>query len=117
MLAAVRTSDGTITDKGALSALIIPLSADGVTRRRIHNSGVSASGSTFIELDDVRVPIENLLGGTQGLGKGFNMIVSSQSCLFLGTRKESCANWYLQRLQSRAVCHCGASLEDVPRLL
>jgi hypothetical protein len=39
--AAVRTGG---PGKGGISALIIPLNAKGVTRRRILNSGVAASG-------------------------------------------------------------------------
>lgn len=76
VVAAVRTG---APDSGAagLSALIIPLSAEGVTRRHLHNSGVSASGSTFIEFDEVKVPRENLLGGEAGLGLGFRMVMSS----------------------------------------
>jgi alkylation response protein AidB-like acyl-CoA dehydrogenase len=39
--AAVRTGG---PGKGGISALIIPLNSKGVTRRKILNSGVSASG-------------------------------------------------------------------------
>lgn len=39
--AAVRTGG---PGKGGISALVIPLNAKGVSRRRILNSGVSASG-------------------------------------------------------------------------
>lgn len=76
IVAAVRTGS---EDSGAagLSALIIPLNAPGVTRRQLHNSGVSASGSTFVEFDEVQVPRENLLGGEPGLGQGFKMVMSS----------------------------------------
>ncbi|KAI5297917.1 hypothetical protein KEM55_004070 [Ascosphaera atra] len=46
-----------------LSFLLIPLSnTPGVTRRRIKVTGSSSSGTTFIELDDVKVPVENLIG-------------------------------------------------------
>lgn len=56
--------------------LIIPLAAKGVTRRRMENSGVNASGSTFIEFDDVEVPAENLIGIEND---GFRYIMSSKS--------------------------------------
>ena len=77
VVAAVRTGSEASGAAG-LSALIIPLDAPGVTCRRLHNSGVSASGSTFIEFDDVKVTFDNLLGGEAGLGKGFKMVMSSE---------------------------------------
>lgn len=76
-----------------LSVLVVPLKAEGVTLKKIQNSGVNASGkqansayegkppliaisgSTFIELDDVEVPVENLLGRE---GQGFEIITSSR---------------------------------------
>lgn len=42
--AAVRTGG---SGKGGISALVIPLNAKGVSRRRILNSGVSASGNNL----------------------------------------------------------------------
>ncbi len=115
MLTAVRT--GEPGGKNALSALIVPLSAEGVTCRRLHNSGVSASGSTYIELDEVRVPVENLLGGPEGLGKGFKMIVSSKSGFWCLREVSAATLTRLSRLQPRAIYHCDAILEDVPPLL
>ncbi|KAE8166589.1 acyl-CoA dehydrogenase/oxidase [Aspergillus tamarii] len=69
--AAVRTGG---PGKGGISLLVIPLAAPGVTRRRMYNSGVHASGSTFIELDDVRVPVDHLIGEEN---KGFPLIMSN----------------------------------------
>ena len=91
--AAVRT--GGAGRKG-ISALIIPLKVKGVTCRKIDNSGVHASGechisdtrnfsnlpnltnlspgSTYIEFDDVEVPVSNLLGKEN---EGFDIIMSS----------------------------------------
>ncbi|KAJ5385963.1 hypothetical protein N7509_008504 [Penicillium cosmopolitanum] len=57
-----------------ISALIIPLKVPGVTCKRIHNSGVHASGSTYIELDQVEVPVANLLGEEN---KGFPVIMNN----------------------------------------
>ncbi|KAG9791491.1 acyl-CoA dehydrogenase, partial [Aureobasidium melanogenum] len=57
-----------------LSVLVIPLKAKGVTCKKMDNSGVNASGSTFIELDDVEVPVENLIGRE---GQGFEIITSN----------------------------------------
>lgn len=69
--AAVRT--GGPGAKG-VSALIIPLKAPGVTCRKLQNSGVSASGSTYIEFDEVEVPVSNLLGKENA---GFEIIMSN----------------------------------------
>jgi len=71
--AAVRTGDMQAGASG-ISVLVIPLNEKGVTRRKLHNSGVAASGSTFIEFDNVKVPISNLLGREN---KGFQIIMSS----------------------------------------
>ncbi|KAL2848884.1 acyl-CoA dehydrogenase/oxidase [Aspergillus pseudoustus] len=67
--AAVRTGGAGTT---GISALIIPLKARGVTCRKIENSGVSASGSTYIEFDDVQVPVTNRLGNEN---EGFPIIM------------------------------------------
>ncbi|KAJ5948631.1 hypothetical protein N7454_001938 [Penicillium verhagenii] len=69
--AAVRTGG---PGRSGISLLVIPLAAAGVTRRRMYNSGVNASGSTFIELDEVRVPVENRIGEEN---KGFPLIMSN----------------------------------------
>lgn len=45
-------------------------------RRRMHNSGLAASGSTFLEFDNVKVPISHLLGKEN---QGFQIIMSSIS--------------------------------------
>jgi alkylation response protein AidB-like acyl-CoA dehydrogenase len=71
--AAVRTGE-TKTGASGISVLVIPLSVPGVTRRKLKNSGVAASGSTFIEFDNVKVPISNLLGKEN---QGFQIIMSS----------------------------------------
>ena len=70
--AAVRTGGA---GKSGISALVIPLNSKGVTRRKILNSGVAASGSTYLEFDDVVVPVANLLGEEN---KGFKIIMSSK---------------------------------------
>ncbi|KAJ6072666.1 hypothetical protein N7467_010751 [Penicillium canescens] len=69
--AAVRTGgQGT----HGISALVIPMNAPGVTCRKIENSGVQASGSTYIEFDQVEVPVTNLLGEEN---KGFPVIMNN----------------------------------------
>nr|KMM65894.1 acyl-CoA dehydrogenase [Coccidioides posadasii RMSCC 3488] len=69
--AAVRTGG---PGRNGISLLIIPLKSKGVTRRRMYNSGVNASGSTFLEFDDVEVPAENLIGKEN---QGFKYIMSN----------------------------------------
>jgi alkylation response protein AidB-like acyl-CoA dehydrogenase len=69
--AAVRTGKSSAL---GISVLVIPLNIQGVTRRKLKNSGVGASGSTFIEFDDVKVPISHLLGKEN---QGFQIIMSS----------------------------------------
>lgn len=61
-----------------ISALVIPLKAPGVTCKKIENSGVHASGSTYIEFDQVEVPVANLLGIEN---KGFPVIMNSKCSL------------------------------------
>ena len=71
---AVRTGgDGA----GGLSVLLVPLKGqEGVSMRKIPVSGGQASGTTFIELDDVKVPVENLLG-KEGEGMKYLMVLNS----------------------------------------
>lgn len=53
---------------GGLSMLQVPLKGHrGVSMRRLKVSGQISAGTTFIELDDVEVPVENLIG-EEGLG-------------------------------------------------
>lgn len=58
---------------GGLSMIVCPLKGyPGVTMRRLKVSGQIAAGTTYIELDDVKVPVENLIG-TEGLGMRYVM--------------------------------------------
>ncbi|PGH10483.1 hypothetical protein AJ80_07526 [Polytolypa hystricis UAMH7299] len=59
MTTAVRT--GGPGSKG-VSVLVIPTDAPGFRRRIIKNSGVEASLSTWVDLENVKVPVENLIG-------------------------------------------------------
>ncbi|KAH8794786.1 acyl-CoA dehydrogenase-like protein [Hyaloscypha finlandica] len=56
-----------------LSMLVVPLlHTKGVNMRRIKVQGQTAAGTTFIELDDVLVPVENLIG-KEGMGMKYVM--------------------------------------------
>ena len=51
-----------------LSMLMVPLKGHpGVNMRRLKVGGQISAGTTFIELDDVKVPVENLIG-EEGMG-------------------------------------------------
>ncbi len=48
---------------GGLSIIVVPLmNHSGVTMRRMQVGGQRSGGTTFIDLDDVKVPIEYLVG-------------------------------------------------------
>ncbi|KAF2267255.1 acyl-CoA dehydrogenase NM domain-like protein [Lojkania enalia] len=71
MTTAVRTGG---PGSQGLSVLVIPLSSPGVHIRTIPNSGQKAGGASFIELDDVLVPVDNLIGPENG---GFKIIMTN----------------------------------------
>lgn len=67
---AVRTSGLGPT---GLSLLVVPLLGyPGVTMRRMKVAGQMSGGTTFIELDEVKVPMENLIG-EEGMGMRYIM--------------------------------------------
>ena len=56
-----------------LSLMVVPLKDyPGVSMRRLKVAGQISAGTTYIELDDVRVPVENLIG-TEGMGMRYIM--------------------------------------------
>lgn len=58
-----------------LSLLVVPLKGHkGVDMRRLKVSGQISAGTTFIELDDVEVPVENLIGKE---GEGMRNIMTN----------------------------------------
>ena len=71
MTAAVRTGGPGIT---GVSMLVIPLNLPGVTRRKMKNSGWNAADTTWVTFEDVRVPVENLLGSENS---GFQILMTS----------------------------------------
>lgn len=71
MTTAVRTGGPGM--KG-ISVIVVPLNSKGVSYRRIANSGQEAGGASLVELDDVKVPVENLLGKE---GEGFKIIMTN----------------------------------------
>jgi alkylation response protein AidB-like acyl-CoA dehydrogenase len=71
MTTAVRTGGAGM---GGISVIIIPTSAPGFSWRRIPNSGQKAGGASFVTLDNVKVPIENLIGKEN---EGFKIIMTN----------------------------------------
>lgn len=60
---------------GGISVMVVPLKGHpGVTMRRLSVMGQQAGGTTYIELDDVKVPVENLLGKE---GEGMRYIMQN----------------------------------------
>lgn len=59
---------------GGISVLVIDMKSKGISHRRIDDSGQKAGGASLIELDDVQVPAENLLGKE---GQGFKVIMTN----------------------------------------
>lgn len=56
-----------------LSMVVVPLKGyPGVKMRRLKVGGQVSAGTTFIELDDVKVPVENLIG-EEGMGMKYIM--------------------------------------------
>ncbi|KAI0907305.1 putative acyl-CoA dehydrogenase [Ustulina deusta] len=56
-----------------LSLLVVPLkNYPGVSMRRLKVGGQVSAGTTYIELDDVKVPVENLIG-VEGMGMRYIM--------------------------------------------
>ncbi|KAL2825832.1 acyl-CoA dehydrogenase/oxidase [Aspergillus cavernicola] len=58
-----------------LSLLLVPLKGHpGVSMQRLKVSGQITGGTTYIELDDVKVPVENLIGVE---GEGMRMVMNN----------------------------------------
>jgi acyl-CoA dehydrogenase len=58
-----------------LSVMVVPLKGHpGVTMRRLKVSGQITGGTTYIELDDVKVPVENIIGKE---GDGMRIIMTN----------------------------------------
>lgn len=58
---------------GKFTLVIIPRT-EGVTTRHMHMSGSTVAGTAFVELDDVHVPLDMVVGERR---KGFKYIVSN----------------------------------------
>jgi alkylation response protein AidB-like acyl-CoA dehydrogenase len=54
--------------------VLVPPDAEGVTIEPIDAMGIKGSKTTDVTFDNVRVPIDNLMGGEDGWNKGWSMI-------------------------------------------
>jgi alkylation response protein AidB-like acyl-CoA dehydrogenase len=59
---------------GGVSMLLIERSMGGVSTRKMDCQGVWSSGTTYITFEDVKVPVENLIGKEN---KGFKVIMTN----------------------------------------
>lgn len=59
---------------GGISMLLIEKDFPGVKVRKMDCSGVWASGTSYISFEDVKVPVENLIGKEN---KGFQLIMAN----------------------------------------
>lgn len=67
-----------------LSLLVVPLKGyPGVNMRRLKVGGQVSAGTTYIELDDVKVPVENLVG-QEGMGMKYIMTNFNHERLTIG---------------------------------
>lgn len=71
MTTAVRTGG---PGMAGVSVLVIPTDLPGVSYRRIPNSGQKAGGASMVSLDNVKVPIDHLIGQEN---QGFKIIMTN----------------------------------------
>lgn len=60
-----------------LSIVLVPPTADGITIEAIDSLGMKGAATTDVTFENVRVPLENVLGGPSGLNQGWRMITGS----------------------------------------
>lgn len=73
MTTAVRTGG---PGAGGVSVLVIPTNSEGFSARKIKNSGNNAGNTSWVTLENVRVPVENIIGKENG---GFLPLMTSKS--------------------------------------
>lgn len=94
-----------------LSMLVVPLlNTEGVSMRRLKVGGQISAGTTYIELDDVKVPVENLIG-TEGMGMRYIMVSfrGFQTSPFPRLHHPVCATEKLNILTNRQTSTTNAS--------
>ncbi|KEI36446.1 uncharacterized protein L969DRAFT_97181 [Mixia osmundae IAM 14324] len=66
---------------GGISLLLVERSFGGVNTRKMDCSGAWSSGTSYVTFEDVKVPVENLLGEE---GKGFQLVMANFNAERLG---------------------------------
>lgn len=67
-----------------ISVLLIERSAGGVSTRKMDCQGMWSSGTTYVTFEDVKVPVENLIGKeNQGFKGKFPRLKASEDCVWL----------------------------------
>ncbi len=59
---------------GGISVLLLERTMPGIETRRMNCQGMAASGTTYVTFEDVKVPVENLIGKEN---QGFKVIMSN----------------------------------------
>jgi acyl-CoA dehydrogenase len=78
LMVAARTDPSVAKHKG-ISIFIVDQHSPGIAISRINTLGPKAQGTCQVFFDDVRVPAGNLLGGQDGLNRGWRFLHSSLS--------------------------------------
>jgi len=89
---AVRTS-GKPGDSKGVSILLIPRT-EGVITKKMKMGGQWAAGTTWVDFEDVKVPVENLLGKE---GEGFKIIMTNFNHVCLRFRLPRLLVLHIQR--------------------
>lgn len=71
MTTAVRTGG---SGAQGVSVLVIPTNSEGFSARKIKNSGNNAGNSAWVTLENVKVPVANLIGKENA---GFKVLMTS----------------------------------------
>lgn len=59
-----------------LTVLLIPVDAEGISMHPIEHANLRYTKSCDVFFDDVRIPVDNILGGAGGWNKGWGMLAS-----------------------------------------
>jgi len=78
LMVAARTNPDVPKQRG-ISAIIVPVDTPGIEISRIDTLGPKAQGTCQVFYDDVRVPYENVVGGEDGIDKGWKFLNASLS--------------------------------------
>lgn len=101
MTTAVRTGGPGLN---GISLLVIPMNSSGVEVEKIYNSGQNAGGASWVRLNEVRVPVDNLLGQENA---GFKYIMTNFNkerfimAVICNRKARTCLNTALEYATSR----------------